>query len=914
MNMAKTFFLSLLALCLARSVCNSQGKPESRVVHLSNNKIDFGLTVSSKKIVSSTLSVLPAWGRKLGTGPTSLTADADFALEIMWTDWQAPKMINNAENPVLLTSQDFLVEHIDSASLGEGKKELQFLLEGNGFPLQVRLIFQMDRDKFYLRQRLEVIDTSDAGHFLQRIWPLREKISQNCRIIKNGGFGQPVAIESGTGGMFFGMEYPAADNNVLQDQSGLTIMCGQEVGEKITPDGYRSESIVQGICPDTLVKLWFMRYVDDIRVAPLKPYTLYNSWYDLRSPEYRGVPDANVMNEKNIFRIIGLIKKNMIEKHHISLDAFVLDDGWDVYQSDWVLRKNEFPRGLKPIAEELSKTKTSLGMWLGPTGGYSFRMKRVNWMKDHGYEVVGHTPNTAMMCLAGKNYSALFRKRTTDFVRNEGVGYFKWDGIQFSCSESDHGHPVGIYSRRAVMESVIDKCKAVREINPNMFLNITSGTWLSPWWVKYANQIWMQGEDYGYADVPSLSPRDAAITYRDLSLYEDFRKNGFWFPIQNLMTHGIIKGNLEKLGGEAEPLDKFTNEVLLYFARGVSMWELYISPDILSDGEWDAMAGAIRWARDRFPILSTTEMVGGDPKSRESYAYVHFKGKDGIIAARNPWIVSDTLRVDLLRDYGIGPDADSLVLERVYPDRWISPRLYALGSRLELPLTGYETAIYELHPLSEKLIPLVAGCEYEIRSIQNNSIRYSLYPTTGEVRLLSTNKSTALVLEGKTIDIGTLQKLLAEGVKRPQLSIDRYEADSTGFDLSVSGNRASGTLAILTTPTQGDEPKRPVRIEVNIDGTVDTAAYHPGEGTSVWYTYPLSPGHHDIRVMTMPTQSARRWIGHMSVWMVTQQLQTGVDLQVTTDHAITESPMPPRPYPAGTSIQNLKIGDVDIRE
>lgn len=144
---------------------------------------------------------------------------------------------------------------------------------------------------------------------------------------------------------------------------------------------------------------------------------------------------------------------------------------------------------LKPIADTLKKMGTNLGIWFGPTGGYSFRMKRVSWMKQHGYEVVGETRDNAMLCLAGKNYSQLFEKRVTDMVRNDGMAYFKWDGIQFSCSEPDHGHSTGIYSRRAVLESVIDKCKAVRTVNPDVYLNITSGTWLSPWWVKYANQI-----------------------------------------------------------------------------------------------------------------------------------------------------------------------------------------------------------------------------------------------------------------------------------------------------------------------------------------------------------------------------------------------------------------------------------------
>jgi len=34
------------------------------------------------------------------------------------------------------------------------------------------------------------------------------------------------------------------------------------------------------------------------------------------------VEEANAMNEANVMRIIGLIRKNMIEKHNIPLDAF----------------------------------------------------------------------------------------------------------------------------------------------------------------------------------------------------------------------------------------------------------------------------------------------------------------------------------------------------------------------------------------------------------------------------------------------------------------------------------------------------------------------------------------------------------------------------------------------------------------
>ncbi len=450
---------------------------------------------------------------------------------------------------------------------------------------------------------------------------------------------------------------------------------------------------------------------------PADPYTLYNSWYDLRSADYPKVPKDAIMNEKNVLRIWDEIRTNMIEEHDIHLDAFVPDDGWDVYESDWQLRKKQFPNGLRPISDTLVKSGTTLGIWFGPTGGYSFHKERVKWMYNHGYEVTGNVNDYAsgMLCLAGKNYSKLFRKRTTDFVKNDHVGYFKWDGIQFACSETDHGHPVGIHSRRAVMESVIDQCRSVRKINPNVYINVTSGTWLSPWWVQYTNQIWMDAADYAFADVPSISRRDNAMTYRDYALFDDFHIHNFWFPVSNLMTHGIIKGRLENISKE-EPIDKFTNNTVLYFAREVSMWEFYISPDELTGPEWNALSQSVKWAKDRYDILATTFMVGKNPALGNTYGYVHFKGSKGIIAVRNPKIENDRITVTFNPEYGIDQDAANLVVEQVYPKRYIYPQLYSAGGKITFDLSGFETAVFDIYPLDETVPPLLAGAAFNLKT------------------------------------------------------------------------------------------------------------------------------------------------------------------------------------------------------
>jgi len=902
----------LIPIVLAAAVASSvlSGTPSHREEFtLANSRISCAVTLEGGHIASDRITLAGRKGDRSFPGVRSVETDGGFTLDVMWSDWRPPGKKNNAENPVSLTAGDFTFERADSASVVAGEKDLALYFAGPDLSLFVRVTYRLAGEDFYLRRDVAVMDSTSAGHFLRMLWGRDCLLRGSPAVVKKGGFGQPAAFAFGkSAGAFFGLEYPASQNDVVSSGGSLRLRCGQEIGEKIGPTWCPGSAVVEGITPDTSVRRWFWKYVDDIRVAPLRPYTLYNSWYDLRSPDFRNIPPANVMNEENIMRIIGLIDRNMIAKHGIRLDAFVLDDGWDFYASDWLLRTEQFPHGLKPVADELRKTNTDLGLWLGPTGGYSFHAQRIAWMKAHGYEIVDD-----QLCLAGAKYSALFRKRVEDFVRDDGVAYFKWDGIQFVCNEPDHGHPVDIYSRRAVLESVIDKCNAVRRANPKTFLNITSGTWLSPWWLKYANQIWMDGQDYGYADVPSISPRDAAITYRDFVLYEDLRTKDLWFPVANMMTHGIIKGTLEKLGGENEPLDKFTNEALLYFARGVSMWELYISPDILTDGEWDAMAQSMQWARDRFPVLSTTTMIGGDPKARETYGYVHFRGAEGVIAARNPSIEPASLHVPLAPSLGLDGDADSLVLERVYPSRWISPRLSKAGGTLTLPLDGYETAIYEIYPLKRSTLPLVAGVVFEPAEPDGKTCRLSCYAQGGsDVSILNPGSLSSVTFRGREVDPGRFS--FRGTPATPPVSVRGIRKTKSGetweISLGVDSSSHDGMLAVLLKPARGGESLPGVKM--TLDGSETRPGVESQKGMWSWYTLRAGPGDHAITFSVMGNEKGGHWEGKATAYFLCDQSRAVETVVVQMKGAPAARPMPPRPLAAGRFRACTRLGEADL--
>ena len=905
---------SVLFVPIPRAIAEPQlhqkleAEPKTNLA-IENQQVRCAVEVQGKVLLSDKLEVKASWAKTTGGSVATVRTDADFAVELMYTDWDAPGKANCADNLVTFTKKNFAFQHHETHESADGTKELVLYFGGVDHLIQLMITYRLEPSWFYVKRNIALSDTAGNGHFVRFFVPRSGEITGVAKVIKDGGFGQPIAVTLKSGGAFFGTEYPAADNKLESKGKGIhTIRCSAEYGDRIPKTWVKSDWVVEGVTPDPYVKLWFDKYVNDIRVAPLRSYSLYNTWYDLRSPEYPRWPKENVMSEQTGFKMADILRRSMIEKHNIQLDAFVLDDGWDVYKSDWVLRKEQWPNGLKPLSDELKKTNTSLGMWIGPTGGYSFRRQRLGFMKEHGYEIVND-----MLCVGGKKYSALLKERIADFVENNGVGYFKWDGIQFACSEPDHGHPIDVYSRRAILKSVEEMCKVARDRNPNMFLNISSGTWMSPWWVKYANTIWMQGADYGFADVPSISMRDGAITYRDFVLYEDWKIKGLWFPIANLMTHGIIKGKSESVGTSAEPIDKFTDDVLLYFARGVAMYELYISPDILSDGEWTSISRSMAWARKNFDLLMHTELIGGNPLKGEAYGYVHFNGKRGIIAARNPVIQGSKLTVGLEAALGLDPKASSLVLQRLYPTRWTSPKLYKAGDVLILPLEGFEMALYEVFPISEASEPVLAGVVFDVEGQSGTSWKLSLHSPSADVKVLNPT-----VLRSSSETSKELQKVVSELkeatvtelVKESKVFASRDEKNNIEVQLKVGENAIEGMVAVLLAQDNYTEKKVSVKVTAQIDGQDAKVSTEYQEGKSQWYKVVMTGGKHVVTFRVAPAKDSLTWSGKATAWFVSRQKQNSKTIELMLNQAPSERLLPPTVWPAGEVRKNVKLGEV----
>jgi len=850
----------------------------------------------------------------------------DYGIDVQWVGWNAPGKQNNADNLITLTSKDYFLRRPEIKKNPDGSLELILCFSATdplradpwrpnaGIPILLQITYKILPDRYYVKRRISLSDPSQMKHLTEKIVLTNSNIksltgSLPVKIVKTGGFGQPVAAEIGNYGTFWGLEYPSSKNKIELENNSLMVSNEEMMGVKITKDTLFSSWFVAAVTPDTYIKKWFFTYMDDIRIASLRPYALYNSWYDLRSKSY-GVSDDHIMNEKNVMVQVQKLRTNMIDRYGIKLDAFVLDEGWDTFESDWNLDKSLFPNGFRPISDELKKTNTALGTWFGPTGGYSFRMRRINWMRDHNYEVAGNNEEwNAMMCIAGKNYGNLFRKRVTDMVRDEGVAYFKWDGVQYSCNEADHGHNIGRHSTKACVDAIIDKCNAVRAENPKTYINLTSGVWLSPWWTKYADQIWMCGMDFGFADVPSLYKRDASITYKDIVLYDNFFIKDLWFPISNLMTHGIIKAELESVGGKIDPLDKFTDDVVFYLSRGVTMYELYISPTVVSDDEWIALSQSLKWARDRFDILKNDYMIGGNPADKKTYGYIHFNGNKGIIAARNPIVQKQILTVTLDPAYNIDAKSSNLVLEKVYPGHWISPELYSAGATIDLPLEGFESAVYEIYPLDSAKRPLLAGCVFD-EKISGNELTWNIFEKTKEkIKILNPELLAGAKINEMPVDIESIRNINITSLETAEGQISR-KGNEIIFSVDVPVGSKDITAGILYENEKTDTAQSLPFEMVTLDSKATDFNVEKKDGIWYWYSLYIPEGKHQL---TFTMGGKRNNIGTIQSVILYMQKQNGSLVTVATKNSIDKRVMLPTSLEKGFIKKIVRTGGINIK-
>jgi len=429
--------------------------------------------------------------------------------------------------------------------------------------------------------------------------------------------GSPIVA----GSWFLAFEHPLADVAVANGRAQASLARELPLRPR-TPVTY---SAVVGVVSPGQVRRDFLTYLERERAHPYRPFLHYNSWYDIGY--------FSKFDEAAALDAIAAVGRELHERRGVHLDSFLFDDGWDDPHTLWRFHAG-FPRGFTPLRAAAARYGAAPGVWLSPWGGYGKpKEDRLSFGRAQGFET-----NEGGFALSGPKYYARFRETCLDMIRRYGVNQFKFDGT----GNVAHAIPGGAFdSDFSAMLALIADLRAEK---PDLYVNLTSGTYPSPFFLRHADSIWRGGEDHDFTGVGS--DRQRWITYRDADTYAGIVRKGPLFPLNALMLHGVIYArHANHL--DSDPGGDFTSECRAYFGTGTQLQELYVTPALLSPANWDALAEAARWSRDRAAILVDTHWVGGDPGALEVYGHAAWLPGKGTLVLRNPKDVPQGIELDI---------------------------------------------------------------------------------------------------------------------------------------------------------------------------------------------------------------------------------------------------------------------------
>jgi hypothetical protein len=435
---------------------------------------------------------------------------------------------------------------------------------------------------------------------------------------------------------------------------------------------------VVGVAAPGQLRRYFLHYIERERAHPYHQFLHYNGWYDISEAHYvADIPKAlNAINQWG---------EKFIKPYNIDFQSFALDDGWDDYSDLWRFNKDRFPEGFTPLTKEAQKYNSGIGVWMSPFGGYGeTKQKRLKSARRDEFEI-----NDAGLSLSGPMYYQRFEETALTFIKKYKVNYFKFDGF-------------GGTDPRFLpdMEAASRLLKTLRKEDPEIFINITVGSWPSPFWLHMVDCTWRGGRDIGHAGVGDNMQK--MITYRDGLLYSNVVKRSPLYPLNSIMTIGMVYA---KLGIAPEYVNEgdngFNDQVLSYFGSGTSLQELYISDEKMNDNNWETLAEAVNWAKLNEDILVDTHWIGGNPLSLDVYGWASWHPRKGIITLRNPDDKPQKYSLNLKIVFEL-PDGSPINYEinRIFHENALVKEI-SVDTNNEITLNPFEVIILEAHPKDE---------------------------------------------------------------------------------------------------------------------------------------------------------------------------------------------------------------------
>ena len=573
----------------------------------------------------------------------------------------------------------------------------------------------------------------DKGDTIDRLCVLRFSTAARA---SRGGRGEPVFL----GNWFVGADYPcfysrhsdgfaepdyfyrwdymvdlAGRDKEFAPRKGLvTVFHFPGYARRQAGDawGVTSKRAVMGLArtKGDSAELALLDYIAETRKPP-RSHLHYNNWY---SPEGKNLSLGHFI--PNVYRPIN----DTLKKYGAKLDAIVPDHGWQnakAFETIFQPRVDETHPPLGDLAKALmAHDKTHLGIWMALDG--------TNQSTAHGLKI-GYKPAYApgfkreQRWMQGKAYFNILdpkyqrdlKKALRFLIVEAGVDYIKHDfNHNFTSDYLSQRH-----AREACLDVTLDLLRYELSLNPAVYQNYTNGTWFSPWWLQHADALWMMSGDSGNSrEWPLLSQRDRSTSYRDKVFFESFNNPERCarpvIPIANFMTHGIIFTSKKPFTDGHDLLEDWSNHVVMYYARGTMVKELYLTPKLLGEAQWEVLGRASDWAVRNQGRLVNTVIVGGNAARGEVYGLVSWVSGRAILTVRNPNRNAQTLTVPFDRTvYYRGARGKAFGARAIYP--FVEPMPWPLtsGRAFKVTVPGDSVIVYEIDPGKPQTDKLLAA-------------------------------------------------------------------------------------------------------------------------------------------------------------------------------------------------------------
>ncbi len=437
----------------------------------------------------------------------------------------------------------------------------------------------------------------------------------------------------------------------------------------------------------------FLAYIERERAVAYRPFVHYNDWYEIGIRVHDNKDPKQRISEAMWLELLEVWYRELYTKRKTKLDGFVVDDGWDDFNSLWDFHVG-FPKGFSRLATETARQESGIGTWLGPVGGYggSKQMRIDYWNRKHPKNKIDN------FRLSNEEYFNAFVNRCCQMIKDYDMRYFKFDGISTKFHAKG---PANIEDA----EGILNVIAALRHAKPDVFINTTVGTWASPYWFFHSDCVWRQENDFDQTGNIG-DPRDRWITYRDRLVHEVFVQGAPLFPINSIMTHGtMITKNGPPHVMSKDPKNCL-KEMRMAFGSGSALQEIYVDTDLMEQNGgvlWDELASCIAWVRRNRDVLPDVHWVGGNPwdgTDGDIYGFAAWNMEKSTLTLRNSSDKPKTLKTTLREILDVPPDVKGKVAFRnSFDDQRKLPGLtgkaVSVDKKLKITMEPFEVIVLE---------------------------------------------------------------------------------------------------------------------------------------------------------------------------------------------------------------------------